>query len=404
VDREKKKATDHGGIGGIRTFILVALVGATSAWLGIQLKAPGLFVAVQVAAAAMIIAGYFLQARHNPESVGLTTEFAAISVGLLGGLAVSGSPGLAVALGIVVSATLAYKQPLHDLVGKIGTDDIYAGLKLLIATFIVLPMLPNQAMGPWNALNPYKLWLLVVLISALSLVGYVATRALGEGRGLALTGVTGGLVSSTAVTLSFAKQGRERGQDPGVASALSLGILLAWAVMFGRVVVLVAVVNPALVMPLLVPYSLMGAATGVLAFFLYRRAARSAAGAGTTAQTVPLQNPFSLTSASKFALLFALVMLLVKGVQIVFPGRGLYMVAAVAGLTDVDAITLSMADFAKQGGALRVAVAAITIAALANTVVKAGLVASLGSRQMRRPIVIATVLILASGLVALALA
>jgi uncharacterized membrane protein (DUF4010 family) len=151
---------------------------------------------------------------------------------------------------------LAYKQPLHGLVEKLGWDDVYAGVWLLIATFIALSLLPNE--DPWGALNPYKLWLLVILISSLSLVGYVLKRWPGPQRGAALTG-TGGLVSSTAVTLSFS---REAGEKPQESNALACGILLSWAVMFVRIIVLVAIVNRALLTHVLVPFAVMALIVG----------------------------------------------------------------------------------------------------------------------------------------------
>ena len=278
-----------------------------------------------------------------------------------------GQPELAIGLGVVTAAVLAYKQPLHGFVEKLGWDDIYAGVRLLIATFIALPLLPNEPIDPWGALNPYSLWLLVILISSLSLVGYVLTRLLGPARGTALTGLTGGLVSSTAVTLSFAKEGRD---NPQQAPALACGILLAWAVMFVRVIVLVAVVNRSLLTHVIVPFAVMAAVVGGFAAYLYFRGdpVDGAAAKGT----LKVQNPFSLTEAAKFAALFAVVLLAVKIVQQHFPPSGLYAVAALAGLTDVDAITLSMAEFAKAGEA-RVAVITIVIAALTNTLVKCGM-------------------------------
>jgi uncharacterized membrane protein (DUF4010 family) len=162
----------------------------------------------------------------------LTTEVAAVIVFLLGAMIMLGYEELAIGLGVITAAVLAYKQPLHGFVEKLGWDDVYAGVRLLIATFIALPLLPNEPIDPWGALNPYKLWLLVILISSLSLVGFVLTRLLGSARGTALTGLAGGLASSTAVTLSFAKEGRDK---PQMANALACGILLAWAVMFVRI-------------------------------------------------------------------------------------------------------------------------------------------------------------------------
>ena len=276
--------------------------------------------------------------RVQEGTFGLTTEIAAVAVFLLGAMTMLGHPELAIGLGVVTAAVLAYKQPLHGLVAKLGWDDVYAGVRLLIATFIILPLLPDRTLDPWQALNPYKLWLLVILISSLSLVGYVATRWLGAGRGTALTGITGGLVSSTAVTLAFARRSRD---EPAAAAALACGILLAWAVMFARVLALVLAVNAALVYPLLLPIAAMGLLTLFAAWLLYRRGGETAG-----PQDVPLKNPFSLTAAVQFAVAFAAVLLLVKVIQLYVPGGGVYIVAALAGLTDVDAITLSMAEYA----------------------------------------------------------
>ena len=393
IEREKRKLSQGNlGIGGLRTFIFLAAIGAMSAWLTRELHTPWVFAAAVVSVTFGLVAGYVMHVRVRPESLGLTTELAAIAVFLLGGMTMLGHPELAVGLAIVSSAVLAFKQPLHGLVDKLGWDDIFAGLRLLIASFIVLPLLPDRPIDPWQALNPYKLWLLVVLISGLSLVGYVATRWLGAHKGAALAGLTGGLVSSTAVTLSFARRSRDR--DAGArADPLASGILLAWGVMFARVVVEVLVVNPALVRPVLVPFSAMAIVAAAFAFFYYRKGSRA-----DSEPDVPLRNPFSLASAVKFAALFALVLLVVALVQEHFPTEGLYVVAALAGLTDVDAITLSMAQLAAQGGDAGTAVGAIVIASLSNTLVKTGLVVALATPALRWRIVSATAAILAAGL------
>ena len=405
VERERHKASSSPqAVGGLRTFILLAEAGAVSAWLSLKLSTPWIFVATLAAIASAVLIGYVLENRASPEdSVGMTTEVAAIAVTLLGGMVMYGFPEYAVALAIVTSVVLAFKQPLHTLVGKLGSDDINAGLKLLIASFIVLPLLPDRSVDPWEALNPYKLWLLVILISSLSLVGYVAVRWLGSARGTLVTGATGGLVSSTAVSLSFARESREA-PTPARGNALAAGALLAWVVMFARVVIEVAVVNPGLVARVLVPFSVMAIVAALVAAVSYRQSVAEKSGESRPAAAVPLKNPFSLMAATKFGLVFAAVTLVVKLTQHYFPGGGLYVVAALAGLTDVDAITLSMADFARQGGDPTTAVGAIAIAAVANTMVKCGLVVALGSRPLRRRLLLATLLILAAGLGSLAMA
>jgi uncharacterized membrane protein (DUF4010 family) len=394
VEREKHKRLEGDSIGGLRTFILFSLIGALAGWLTLVLETPWILAAALVVTSAPVLAGYVLTVRARPESLGLTTELAAIAACLLGAMCALGQRELAVALGVVVAAALAYKKPLHGVVDKLDPDDVFAGLRLLIATFIILPLLPDRAVDPWGALNPRSLWMLVLLIASLSLVGYVATRLLGKNRGIPLTGLTGGLVSSTAVTLSFSRQSRDEAYAD-VPRMLASGILIAWGVMFLRVVVEVLIVNRDLLGRVAGPMIAMAA---VAAFFawLYRRQASTVG----TSEGVPLRNPFSLRSAAKFAAFFAAVLLLVKLVETYAPDRGLYFVAALAGTTDVDAITLSMAQYAREGDP-RLAAHSIVIAALTNTLVKAGMVVALGSASLRPPVVVATAAVLAAGVASL---
>jgi uncharacterized membrane protein (DUF4010 family) len=406
IEREKKLEDEHrAGIGGIRTFILFAEAGAVAAWLSTLLGSFWIFVGAGACVTAVILSGYLVHTRSHPGSIGLTTEIAAFVVYLLGGTTLFGQRELAVALAIATSAVLAYKHEMHEMVGKIGREDLYAGLKLLIATFIVLPVLPDKPVDPWLALNPWKIWLLVIFISGLSLVGYVASRWLGTRRGLPLTGLFGGLVSSTAVSLSFAKQSRVDGSRPGLADALAAGLFLSWAVMTVRVIVLMAVVCRPLVVPLVAPMAAMGGIAAVAALICYRRSATGAEAGTPEGGGVPLKNPFSLGSAVKFAALFSAILLFVKIGQKAMPGEGLYAIAALAGLTDVDAIALSMAEYAgTDGGLLAVATTAIVIGALANTAAKCGLVITLGAGPLRSRTLVVTLLITLGTAVATVLA
>jgi uncharacterized membrane protein (DUF4010 family) len=402
VEREKHKAASQGlTFGGLRTFILFAEAGAVAAWLSVERDMPSLFVATVVAVAAVVTIAYVLESRinANPDALGLTTELAAITVCLLGGAVMYGHAEIAVGLAIATSAVLAFKQPLHQLVEKLGMDDIYAALKLLIATFIVLPVLPSEAIDPWGALNPYQLWLLVILVSSLSLVGYVAVRWLGSAPGALVTGLTGGLVSSTAVSLAFARDSRAN-RHVHAGDSLAAGILLAWVMMFVRIGFAVTVVNSALLAPLSIPFGVMTVVAAVAAGFFYLRGARTHRVAAADTTEVPLRNPFSLWEAIKFCALFAVVLLLVKLTQTNFEAHGLYLVAALAGLTDVDAITLSMAGYAQQSGDAATAVGAIVIAALTNTLVKCGFVVVLGSGELRSRVLPATAAMIAAGLLA----
>ncbi len=397
IERERHKQADQdASVGGLRTFILFALLGALGAWLTMQLDFPWILVAVVLATLVAVVASYVLAARAQPDALGLTTELAAIAICLLGAMVMFGHREIAVALTIAIAAVLAYKQPLHSMVSQLDAEDIYAGVRLLAATFIVLPLLPDRTVDPWGALNPHKLWLLVLLISGISLVGYVAVRLLGQNRGIPLTGLTGGLVSSTAVTLSFARQSGDRGVQARAAPAFACGILIAWSVMFLRVLAMVLIVNRGLLSQLAVPFLAMAAVAAGVAWLMYSRVADDGAKGA-----VPLQNPFSLTSAAKFAALFAAVLLVVAIVQQNFPPEGVYFVAALAGTTDVDAITLSMADYARQDAG--VAVHAIAIAALSNTVVKTLMVVTLGAASLRRPVLIGAAAVVLAGVATLAI-
>jgi uncharacterized membrane protein (DUF4010 family) len=387
VEREKRKEREVGGLGGLRTFILVALAGGMAAFLGRALGSGWIFFAGLLALGLLLAAAHHAEVTIDRTAVGATTEVAAVVVYLLGGAAILGHVQVAVALAIATSAVLALKQTLHDAVGRVDLDDFIAGLKLLFASFIVLPLLPNEPVDPLGALNPYKLWLLVVLISALSLSGYVAIRWLGQKRGTAIMGLAGGLVSSTAVTLAFARRSRE---EPGGERALAIGVLLAWTIMFGRVVAAVAVVSPAVVPSLAPPMALMGAVAGLTALLAARGGEQDK---GSDSPEVKVKNPFSLISAAKFGAFFAAILMIVALARRYLDDSALLVVSAIAGATDVDAIALSLARLVPAEITPELAARGIVFASISNTVVKAGIVAVLGSRAYARRIVLSTLVL-----------
>jgi uncharacterized membrane protein (DUF4010 family) len=393
IEREKRNMREGFGVAGLRSFVMFAMLGAIGGFLAVHMQMPWVLVATIAAVAALVVAGYVTAAKARPHELGLTTELAAIVTCLLGALSTSGHRELAIALGVGIAALLAYKQPLHDLVGRLGWDDVLVGLRLLLALFLVLPLLEDRAIDPWGAINLYKLWLLVLLISGLSLVGYVATRWLGPGRGIAITALSGGLVSSTAVTLAMAKQSREAEAHP---EPLAGGIALAWAVMFARVVVLAAVVAPASFVLLAPAFLAMAAVCGLASLWLLRGAAVPT----TAGALLPVKNPFSLLAACKFAALFAGVQLLLKLGQQHLPQSGIHAVAALAGLTDVDAITVAMAERAKAVPAdLGMAVVAIAVASASNTLVKAGMAVGMGRGLARSVLPVTAASLLVGGVV-----
>jgi uncharacterized membrane protein (DUF4010 family) len=395
IDRERHKASDGRQqlLGGIRTHMLLALLGASAVKLALLLAMPWLFVAM-----LLVVGGALLAPRLAPRPEGdaahsLSGELAALAVFVLGAMAVAGPVALAVALGVTISALLAYKQPLHGWVQRLDTQDLFAALKLLIASFIVLPLLPDRTLDPWQALNPYRLWLLVVLTSALSLSGYLAVRWLGSAHGSAITGLAGGLVSSTATTLAFARSSRT-GAD---VHALAAGILLSWLVMFVRVLAIVGVLNRPLLASAWPAPLVMGLCTALLAGWHYRLGRR--AGGRAQGQPVQVSNPFSLSAAARFGALFAVVLLGVALAQRHTGAVGMYGVAALAGTVDVDAITLSMADPALATAAPAQAAQAIAVAVISNTLVKTLLVLLLGSVPLRRQLAWGGAVLLGAGAV-----
>lgn len=380
---------------GVRTFTLFGLVGCLAAFAAEQLGSPWVFLAVLLAPVAYIAISYAVAAWRG--DVGLTTEVAALITLMAGALAYWGYTTLAVAVVVATLVVLSLKLEMEHFARDLSRQDINAALRFAVISALILPLLPNQGFGPppFNVLNPYKIWLMVVFISAIGFIGYVLMKVVGTQRGLALTGLLGGLVSSTAVTLSFA--GRSR-LEPAMARAFSLAILVAWTVMYGRVLVEVAVLNSALLAQVWPPL-FAAAAVGLLyAVYLFRRQSSS------VSNDMELTNPFELGSALKFGLLYALVLLVSQTALMYLGAVGLYASSLLAGLTDVDAITLSMAELSARPDGLAVATAgnAILLAVLSNTLVKAGLVITTADAALQRAILPGLALMLLAAAVAVA--
>jgi len=269
---------------------------------------------------------------------------------------------------------------------------VTATLEFLIVAVVVLPLLPDRAYGPFGVLNPFQIGVLMVLISALSFAGYVAIRLLGARRGLGVTGLVGGLVSSTAVTLSMAGRARER---PEIVDSAALAVMLASTVMFARVLVIVSVVNPGLRGHVAIPM-LAGVAAGLVAsLVLWLHSGRAMT---AREETVALANPFELGAALKFALLFAAILLGSKAATVYLGSAGTYAAGLLAGLTDVDAITLSVAKLAGDGGVpADVAATTIFLGTASNTLVKGVMGAVVGGWPFGRRVLGAQLAVLAAG-------
>ena len=376
---------------GVRTFPLLALTGSGAALLAAESGSPWPLAAAIVLAGVLIVAAYVGTSRKGHH--GITTETAAMLTVVIGALCYHGQLGIAVALAVAVMALLSLKGELHMLAGKVTREDLVATLKFGVITAVILPVLPNRSLGapPFDVLNPYKVWLMVVLISGLGFLGYLLIKIVGPSRGIGITGFLGGLVSSTAVTLTFAERSR-RQQD--LARVFAVAITVAWTTMFFRVIVEVAIVNRALLGHVWVPMAAAGGAGLGYALFLYLRQR------GTEDETMEFKNPFELGPALTFGLLYGIILLVSRLAQIWLGNRGVYLSAVLAGLTDVDAITLSMAELSQPGGGLDLDVAAqaVSLAAVSNTAVKGGLILASGGAALKRAMLPGFVLILAAAL------
>jgi uncharacterized membrane protein (DUF4010 family) len=404
IERERSAPRDPSAnsfLGGARTHPLVALVAGLSVLLSHETGWP-VVVAAFAALILFLVVNFADDVRRGAER-GLTSEAAFLVSFLLGALALTRDvihpPAYkffaVAAVAVLVTALLSAKPALNPLVRRLSREDVVATLKFLILAVVVLPLLPDRAFGPFEALNPRQIGLLVVLTAGISFLSYAAIRALGPQRGLGLTGLVGGLASSTAVTLSMSA--RARG-EPRLVESLVLSVVLSSSIMFIRMGILIAVAGPALLRLAWLPLAVMAAAGLLVSLWFYRRSKEKAKG------DLELSNPFQLWPAIKFALLFALVLLGSKAATAWFGARGAYVAAALAGIADVDAITLSMARLAQ--GALRpeVAVVSLFLAAATNTVVKAILATRLGGWAFGRHIASAFAIILAAGGVVVTLA
>lgn len=380
IGAERERA-DSMRFAGARTFPLFALTGALGAMLGTWV-----LVAVSAVFGILIVAAYYRGSR-GPEHAGMSTEAAALVTFCVGAICSSKQLGftlserllLAMAIATVTLSLLSLRETLHGFIARISWDDIFATVKLLLLIVIVLPLLPNEDLGPWGSLNPRTIGLLVALIATIGFVGYIAIRILGLNRGVGITGVLGGIASSTAVALNFA--GRAR-QDPIVVPASAVAIVLASGVMFIRVIVEIYLVAPALSWMAFWP--LLGAAgTALIAgTVLYRRAPKEQL-MSEKAFELNMRNPFSLLSAFNFAVLFVAVMMVSGASAHYFHNAGVYFSAALTALGSVHAASLFLAQmYASQKIGTEVALNAIGIALTFSVLFKICVAAFLGGRKL----------------------
>jgi len=349
---------------GLRTHALAGLLGG--AW-GAVARSTGEWgtVALGLAFAAFVgaIVVFRLREVEHEKTYGATTVVAAMIAYALGALAVVGDERAAAAAAVAAAMLLALKVVLHEWLKKLTWEELRAGLILAAMTVILLPLLPDRELVSWFPVNPREVWLLTILIAALSFAGYVAIRFAGAGLGVLLSGLAGGLVSSTAVTLSMARLARKHSARQKLFAA---GIMLASGMMMLRVLVVVGIINVALLQILAVPLILAVLAQAAVAGVLgnWARDDREALA------PLALKNPFDLGVVLEFGALLALIMALAKGISAWAGSEGAMVLAAVSGLVDVDAISISLARLAPEGLDARSAAFAILIAVTINSATK----------------------------------
>lgn len=472
--------------GGLRDFVMFALLGAVSALAALMYENSWLILVGFLGVLTLVVSGYWITVlRHKDEDTGITTEIAAVLTFFMGVLVMKGALVLAIALGIIVLAVLSQKTALKDFSSSVQRFELEAALQFLIITFIVLPVLPNRSLDAYftlpagkvvaideasahlqitpnkgymfdagvelqiyteaeghvgalniqdvseaavsgqyhgehlhlletgeelraplgvdvvstllSALNPYKIWLIVVLVSLVSFAGYALIKVVGTSAGIGLTGLIGGLASSTVTTLSFARRSKEM---PQWNRNFAVAVVLASSVMFPRLLLQIGIVNQALMKNMALPILVMGATGLAMAAFFYLR------GKWETTQSAEMSfsNPFSLKSAITFGAVFATI-LMVTRLAISYLGESwLPLIAVVSGLTDADAIAFSLSD-AQQAGIISLDWASfnLVLGALSNTFMKLFLVFTLGHRGLFKNLAAAFLIIGAAGIITMAL-
>jgi uncharacterized membrane protein (DUF4010 family) len=371
---ERREDEPGGRVAGVRTFGLVGLLGGAAARIARDL-APDFLPVAFAGLAALATVAWFVASRRR-EDLGATTTVALLVTFVLGALVTVGYAPEAAAAAVIVAVLLRAKTALHGLLAALERYELDATLQLLLIAVVLIPLLPDRGYGPWQALNPRAIGLLVLLIAGLSFVSYFAVKLRGAQTGLLLSALLGGLTSSTAVTLTFARMARE---SRALAPWLAAGIGLAAAMMAVRLALMLALVRPSL-LPAAGPSLAALALVPALAVFSVARGAGVPEGA-----ELGLKNPLELGVAVRLGVLLAAILLAVRAVKEEVGDAGVIAVALLSGLFDVDAIALSLAQLAPADLALDLAARGIVAAALANTASKALLAAAIGGRALAAP-------------------
>ena len=378
---------------GLRTFAMAGLLGGVSGWLA-YLTGPVVLAFAFRALSGLLAVSYWVRLKESND-LGLTTEVAFLLTFALGAASVLGDLAAPAAVAVIAALLLSMKQRLHQWMARIERLELEALLKLALISVVMLPLLPDQGYGPGSALNPYQIWWAVVVVAGLSFFGYAAIRLGGADLGILLTGLFGGLASSTSTTVALARIARAQADLAPVAAS---GVVVAGSVTFLRVLALVAVFQPSLIAPLILPMGVM-AVLGLGGAAILRVLDRDDGDGETELDDVA--NPLSLGTALSFGALLTLVLLVVHYLEAWLGTGGIYVASALSGMMDVDAITISVAKLVGDDLTSTSAATAIFIAASVNTFVKAGVSIVVGGRPLGLRVSSVYVVAVAAGAVGL---
>jgi uncharacterized membrane protein (DUF4010 family) len=385
---QKASPDGEADFAGVRTYTFWAILGCVAAFITDNSAAAMLPVVIA-------LVGVHLTALHLKNTggshPGSTTFAASLLTCLLGALVQWDHVQAAILVTAVTSVMIGLKQPIHAWTRAFTVDDIRATLQFIAITGVVMPLVPNQNLGPYGAFNPYATWLMVVLISGLGFAGYIMMRLLGAKAGISITGLVGGLASSTATTLAFSRRSKD---DPGLSVSYALAVIVACTVMLVRIFVMVGVINRPLAVSLIVPFALMALPGLGFALWVWRFNRP----ANNDVATPHLHNPLSLGIAIKFGVIYAVVAFLVRAATHYELRGGLLPLSFVSGLTDMDAISLLMANNRNDATVEpMLATQSIILAVIGNSVMKAGFALSLGSPALRRQVALVLGLTILAG-------
>ncbi len=367
-----REAKEGDRIAGLRTYGLIALLGGVTGLLS-QYLGVVVFGVIFLGFTAATAVAYTMQWRTTGDT-SITSLVTMLLTFALGSMVALEHVNLAAAAAVITTIVLRFKDVLHEWLRKLGRRELHAVLQLLLISVVLLPVLPDRGYGPWEAINPYEAWWMVVLIATISFVGYLTMKIAGTGKGIILTAFAAGMVSSTALTLSFSRLCHQQAQ---LKNLLACGILIACGTMFPRVLLISSLINPTLFSDLVIPMTIMTLFTLAAAAIIWRRNGEIPAN-----ELTQVINPLELKPALIFGVLLVLVILLSEAARHYFGETGLYLLTLISGVADVDAINLTLSRMSVTELPLNVAVLGIVIASASNTLVKAGLAVFIGGTNL----------------------